>query len=246
MSLVALLDGDIYCCRVGYSCESKEGDTKIVTAPEIAYSRLQDMIENTLRELGTTEYKIFLTDSAGNFRKKVSHEYKANRKPGDKPVLLPQLEAFLQQEYGAIRATGEEADDLLGIHQTAHRLLDEDSVICSIDKDLLQIEGKHYNFVKCELQEISEDQGNYNLYKQLLMGDSTDNIAGVPGIGAKKADKFLLPFYGDSSELMREVWKHYEIAYPQLAEEELEELVITIGRLVYIRRKPGELWQIPT
>jgi 5'-3' exonuclease len=121
----------------------------------------------------------------------------------------------------------------------------EQSVIVSIDKDLLQIPGSHYNFVKSEFTEVSEEEGMFSFYIQLLMGDSTDNVSGCPGIGPKKAEKALRPFIGDEEGMYRAVVDKYTEAYPQLAEEEIEDIIITTGRLVWIRRKEGELWLPP-
>lgn len=254
--MIALIDGDICAFRCGFSCESwvidEHGEKQKAVLPvEIAYARLNEMIEQILQATGATEYQIFLTDSDGNFRKTVSTDYKANRKDVPRPIHLKALEEFLIRSWGAVRAVGEEADDLLGITQTTledEKLLEKDtpSIICSIDKDLLQIPGKHYNFVKQEFQTVTYDDGMFAFYKQLLMGDSTDNIGGCPGIGEKKALKFLQPAYGNEFELFREVYEQYKKAFPTLCPEELEELITTVGRLVYIRRKPGELWSIPT
>jgi 5'-3' exonuclease len=139
----------------------------------------------------------------------------------------------------------EEADDLLGINQTACAENCVDSIIVTIDKDLLQIPGSHYNFVKCEFKEVTEEEGQYFFYKQLMMGDSTDNIGGCPGIGPKKAEKALEPFIGNEQMLMQAVWEMYEKCFPDLSSDECEELITTVGRLVYIRQKEGELWTIP-
>jgi len=93
--------------------------------------------------------------------------------------------AFLTTEYNAITTDGYEADDALGFNQT------EDSIICSIDKDLLMIPGHHWNFVKKEHREVSELDGIKAFYRQMLIGDSSDNIFGVKGIGKVKAAKLI-------------------------------------------------------
>ena len=67
----------------------------------------------------------------------------------------------------------------------------EDTIIVSADKDLRQIPGKHYNFVKEELFEVTPLEGLRFFYKQTLIGDSSDNIYGVKGIGPVKAGKLI-------------------------------------------------------
>lgn len=225
----------------------EHGQTIKTTLPvQIAYARCNTMMEDIVQTVGTDDYRIFLTDSDGNFRKTVSPEYKANRKKEDRPILLPDLEEFLIRSWGAIRAVGCEADDYMGTFQMTNRELGIDSVICTIDKDLNTIPGKHYNFVKCKWNDVSEDDATFFFYKQMMMGDSTDGVAGCPGIGLKKAEKALLPYHGNESELYQVVYEQYKESYPQLAPEELEDLIIMVGRLVYIRHEPEEMWLPPS
>ena len=67
-----------------------------------------------------------------------------------------------------------------------------DDIVAANDKDMLQIAGRHYNFVKDEFQEITEYQGLYQLWHQMLEGDYSDSIIGVDKIGKAKAAKILL------------------------------------------------------
>jgi len=249
-NIQVLIDGDIVAFRSGFSCESwvldEHGEKQKAILPiEIAYARCNTMVENILAEVSTDNYKIFLTDSDGNFRKTVCADYKANRKDVARPIHLKALEEFLVHSWGAERAVGCEADDLLGICQTNNHELGIDSVIATIDKDLNTIPGKHYNFVKCEWNDVDEDEAQFNFYKQLAMGDTTDNITGVPGIGPKKAEKALQPYYGNELKLYEAVYGLYKDAYPNLVSCELEDVITTVGRLVYIRHLPNEMWNPP-
>lgn len=79
-----------------------------------------------------------------------------------------------------------EADDACTIFQTVYG---DNSVICSPDKDLRQIKGWNYNYLECKLEYITEEKALYNLYYQLLVGDSTDNITGCKGVGKNKKAK---------------------------------------------------------
>ena len=80
---------------------------------------------------------------------------------------------------------GMEADDALALNQT------DNTMIASIDKDLLMVEGEHYNFVKKEFTHVTYEAGIHWFYMQMLMGDKVDNIIGIRGIGIKKAEKIL-------------------------------------------------------
>ena len=65
----------------------------------------------------------------------------------------------------------------------------EPCVIVSLDKDLKQVPGLHYNFVKKEFDTVTPQQGLINFYTQFLVGDTSDNIRGCTGIGPVKARK---------------------------------------------------------
>ena len=121
---------------------------------------------------------------------------------------------------------GQEADDALGIAQT------EDTIICSIDKDLLMIPGRHYNFVKDEFQEVTNDSGMRHFYMQCLTGDRSDNIKGIEQIGPKKAEKILT---GCITE--QELFNAVREAYSNDAE------FLMNGRVLWIRRKENEDWK---
>jgi len=150
------MDGDIYAFRVACTTENDN--------EAIAVYRVNEMIENTLAEVEASEYKLFLT-SPDNFRKHIYPEYKANR-TATKPKHLQFLRDYLVESWQGTVAEKMEADDYLGINQH------ESSIICSIDKDLLQVPGKHYNFVKKEFYEVDEETGSRNFYTQLLTGDN--------------------------------------------------------------------------
>jgi len=172
----ALIDADIVAYRV--ACTLQDDD-----AQEFAYARTEDLVDQILVNTEATEYNLYLTGK-DNFRYTIYPEYKAHR-PKEKPVWLEAIRQYLIATFNAEVIDGMEADDALGLNQT------EDSVICSIDKDLLMIPGKHFNFVKNEFYEVTEFEGLKHFYKQCLMGDRSDNIKGIEKIGTKKADKLL-------------------------------------------------------
>jgi 5'-3' exonuclease len=150
------------------------------------------MLQNMLVATKAKKCIIYLTGE-GNFRDKVAVTlpYKGNRADREKPAHMEHLKRKFLEDFKAIIVNGAEADDGLGIAQTGFRERDKESVICSIDKDLLMIPGKHYNFDKGEFYDIDEETGQRMFYKQMLTGDSTDNIAGIPKVGPVAADYIL-------------------------------------------------------
>jgi len=82
------------------------------------------------------------------------------------------------------------------------------TVIATVDKDLNNTPGWHFNWNKGELYWVSEEEATYNFYRQLLTGDRTDNIQGIPGIGPKKAEKILAECDSELSMYLA-VWEAY-------------------------------------
>lgn len=137
-------------------------------------------------------HKTFLTGK-DNFRYTINTEYKANRIGKPKPEHLTACRNFLIEEYKAVVVDGAEADDALGINQA------EDTIIYSIDKDLLMIPGHHFNFVNNTYTEVSELDGVRAFYRQMLIGDTSDNIFGIKGIGKVKAGRIIDPINDEQS-----------------------------------------------
>tara|TARA_R110002051_G_scaffold325580_1_gene429042 strand:+ start:152 stop:985 length:834 start_codon:yes stop_codon:yes gene_type:complete len=115
--------------------------------------------------------------------------YKYNRKGGTpKPPIFYALKEYIQQKWGFYGVPGLEADDLVAIFRNEF----QDSVICSPDKDVLeQLVGRHFNYGKQEFVNTTEQEADEFLVKQVLMGDSTDGIPGIPKVGKKTAEKWI-------------------------------------------------------
>ena len=191
--MIALIDGDIVVYRSAASAKDEE--------QWVAQARADQMLRDILEATGADSYKVFLTGS-GNFRRELTPTYKANR-PDERPEHWQAVREFLVTQHKAMICEGWEADDQLGIEQDK---VGGTTVICSIDKDLLQVPGKHYNFVKKEFKEVSPYEGLKKLYLQALIGDRSDNIVGVQGIGPVKAKK-VLEKCTNESELYQAVLK---------------------------------------
>jgi hypothetical protein len=108
------------------------------------------------------------------------------------------------------------------------------STICSIDKDLLQVPGRHYNWVKGEFYEQTYLSGLRCFYEQCLKGDRTDDIPGIAGIGEVKAKRALAGAETEEEmfEIVRGMWMD-------------DPAFLLAGQLLWVRRKSGELWEFP-
>jgi len=127
-----------------------------------------------------------------NFRYKLCPDYKANRKepPKDASLFRPLMERIVEEGL-AIPAHGMEADDMVRIKATECASLNQEFTVVHIDKDLDCIPGKHYNPRKQEFYEIDVDTADLLYWTQMLKGDPTDNLPGLPKIGPKKAEAML-------------------------------------------------------
>ena len=182
----ALIDGDIIAYRVGFACQKKDKETGLVTADPKPYAlhSTKLYVNQIIEGCGCNSYTIYLTPKT-TFRNKVRDDYKGNRKDIAKPVHLEAIRTYLISIYKAKVVDNIEADDALGLKQ------DSDTMICSIDKDLLMCEGNHYNFVKKEQKFVTPEEGTRFFYQQMITGDSADNILGIRGLGKVKASKLL-------------------------------------------------------
>lgn len=217
--------------------------------PGIACSRASEMLDRILQDTGATSYELWLSGPR-NFRYKVYPEYKANRLDSYRPKWEKETKQFLVDEWQANWTDGIEGDDILGIRhmeyynnfnfQYPHWNEKRPSIICHIDKDINQIPGWHYNWELNRLGKtirekrqyfVTPEEALYNFYYQLLVGDPTDNIKGVSGIGPKKAEAIL-------GSTPKEQW--YETVRDMFASE--EELEMN-AQCVFIWRKHNDHWR---
>jgi len=162
---------------------------------EEAIAGIDSRIHTILNKTKADEYMGFLT-LGKCFRYSVAETkaYKHNRPGGMKPPIFYALRSYLQQPpYNFYAVDGLEADDCVSVYSTIIAETEGESyTICSPDKDVLkQVPGNHYNYQKMEWVFTSDKAGELFLWKQTLMGDSTDGIPGIPGLGAKTADKLV-------------------------------------------------------
>lgn len=128
-------------------------------------------------------------DRENIFRKKVLPTYKSNRTNSRAPILRKYAIEFCRANYESITKPTLEGDDVLGILAT--RKTKDELVVCTIDKDLKTIPGKHYNFGKRVHFEVTEEEADRFHLVQTLTGDQTDGYSGCPGIGPVVANRII-------------------------------------------------------
>ncbi len=160
-----------------------------------------------LRTQKQPDYLLAVFDRPGKtFRDALFADYKAHRPPipvdldAQIPLIYQMLEAMNIPELGL---AGYEADDVIATIAKAAQQQGLEVFICTSDKDCRQLIGDRvrlFNLRKqtiLDRQALSEDWGiapEQVVDLQTLVGDSVDNVPGVPGIGLKTAAKLLQEF----------------------------------------------------
>jgi len=184
---------------------------------------------------GSPKDLIIVLSGVGNFRHRYATraEYKGNRS-GERPKNYHAIREHLTKHWKAIVTEGEEADDRLGILMTQ----DPNSVCCSIDKDLMQLPGWHYNFTTGDLVLIDARQADLNFFAQVLSGDDVDNVPGLKGIGKVKAAKALANCVSS-----KQCWDTcYSMYVQQFGRPKGIKYSLEAARLLHVRRKPRQIW----
>jgi DNA polymerase-1 len=178
-----------------YEIEWAPGDWTYTCRHDEAKARFQDFLASVRDALPDHQLHLCL-GTAASFRYSLFSLYKANRKASRKPAGYSELLQWViaagevrgwnvvNAEPHVIAMLAEvEADDVMGI------FCRPGDVIVSEDKDLLGIPGLHLRGT--EFVEVSEHQADLNVFSQALIGDTTDNYPGCPGIGKVKAEGIL-------------------------------------------------------
>ena len=194
-----------------------EEDTKYL---EVCWETFKKDLDRLMDKLFCTDYIMAVKGEVEDFRKGMYPDYKMNRhgKPQTNPAaeFVPFLRQLAVHEGYAVPANGREADDLLRTWANEARRAGQEHIICSIDKDLRCIPGKHYIMhfdpKKQLVIDVSEEEGMRHYYEQLLKGDPTDNIPGVPRVGEVKAAKLISGCLTEK-DMQECVVEQYLIAY---------------------------------
>src|SRR5581483_8210984 len=137
------------------------------------------------------------------FRDKLDGNYKAHRTPPPDDLIVQ--EPMIAQVLEAMRipvlvAPGYEADDVIATVATEGAARGLEVFVCSSDKDLRQVLSDHVRILNLRKQEVLDAVGlkadwgvrpDQVIDFQALVGDSVDNVPGVPGCGPKTAAKWL-------------------------------------------------------
>lgn len=146
------------------------------------------IINDILTKCGCTHYIGFIKGmGTGAHRYKANPEYKGNR-PKESPKWWSFVKNYLIKNYNVHSVDFIEVDDAVNIA----RLNIENSFIVAIDKDLLNLSGNHYNWKTEKWITTTEDEEEFNFWKDMLTGQIGDNVKGLPRVGEVTAKRLLL------------------------------------------------------
>lgn len=263
-----LIDADILLYEIGFASEAKWKEMEGTPPFDVAAELLDERVAFICAQVGATEAPTLYLTGRHNFRNQIAKFRPYKERLGNKPFHYYNLKAYIQGKYDWKMVDGLEADDLLAIEQTRcnemsyhHR-----TIICSRDKDLLQVPGLHYvwelgkqpsfgphlvdEFGKIELIQKPQSNklkgyGELFFYAQCLTGDSVDTVPGLPKCGPVKAFKLL----GNTKtplEAFEAVVEAYRASYGGLGDD----MLLEQGRLLRMVRELNEdgspkLWEFP-
>ena len=165
-----------------------EQQTRWVDLPE-ARDKMTTQLLDIYAFCGEHHAPVLCFSSGQSWRRSIYPRYKESRRTRSKPIGYTKLMGEYMEINGE-RIHGLEADDLIGILSSRHN---EEHWIVSGDKDLDQIEGKHYWPTEDggDFWVVEPEAARRKFWTQTLIGDSTDDIPGCPTIGAKRGPAIL-------------------------------------------------------
>ncbi|MEI6080294.1 MAG: DNA polymerase I [bacterium] len=208
-----IIDGSSYIFRAFFGVPHLSNSSGFPT--NAVYGFLK-MIKNTLETYHPDHVVITLDSKEETFRKKMYPEYKANREamPEELVLQVPKIYELMDAlNLHTLRVNGVEADDIIA---TLKRISDKKGhhvTIISGDKDLMQLVDDKTVVLDTMKNRTYNEQGvieklgvppKYVADVLAIMGDASDNIPGVRGIGAKGAAK-LVNEYGSVEDIYSKI-----------------------------------------
>src|SRR6266850_90519 len=212
---VFLVDGSGYIFRAYHALPplNRKSDGLQVNAVLGFCNMLWKLMRDMKPEERPTHLAVVFDKSEKTFRNELYADYKAHR-PDAPADLIPQFglirEAVLAFDIACLEMLGFEADDLIATYARQACEVGANVTIVSSDKDLMQLVNdcvvmydtmKDKRIGRAEVVEKFGVGPEKVIEVQALIGDSTDNVPGVPGIGVKTAAQ-LITEYGDLETLL--------------------------------------------
>ncbi len=200
---VVLVDGSSYLFRAFYALPDLRSTTGHPTG---AIRGVISMLRRLAKDYPDSPLAVVFDAPGKTFRDDMYSEYKANRSamPDDlREQIAPIHEMIKAMGLPLISVVGVEADDVIGTYAAQATLLQRETVISTGDKDMAQLVTPYVTLVNTMTETTMDAEGvkdKFGVGPELivdylaLMGDTVDNIPGVPKVGPKTAAKWLNEF----------------------------------------------------
>ena len=197
---LVLVDGSSYLYRAYHALPrltTSRGD------PTGALFGVLNMINKLAREEPSEHFAVVFDAPGKTFRDSLFEEYKANRPPMPddlSPQVEPLLAAVQAMGLPLLRVDGVEADDVIGTLCRLAKAQGMEVIVSTSDKDMAQLVDDHVTLVNTMTGSVLDREGvkrKFDVWPEqiidwiALVGDASDNIPGVPRVGAKTAAKWL-------------------------------------------------------
>ncbi len=233
MSKIMLIDGHSILNRAFYGLPDLTNFEGIHTNAMFGFLNIMfKFLEEEQPQYLTVAFDV----SAPTFRHKAYADYKGTRKPMAEELRqqVPLIKDILHaMNISTVELEGYEADDILGTIAAQCETNGMDVTIISGDRDLLQLAKEHVKIripkTKNKVTEVEDylPKDVYELYgvtpsefidMKALMGDSSDNIPGAPGVGPKTASALIAAYH-----TIDNIIEHIEEVKPPKAKKAIEE-----------------------
>ena len=207
---LVLVDGSSYLYRAFHALPPLTTSKGLPTG---AVKGVLNMLKSLRKQYPDSPFAVVFDAKGGTFRDDMYAEYKANRPsmPDDMRVQIEPLHAsVIALGFPLLCVEGVEADDVIGTLARSSAAADRPVVISTGDKDMAQLVDGHITLVNTMTGSVMDVEGVKEKFgvspEQIidylaLMGDSSDNIPGVPGIGPKTASGLLVGVGGGLVDL---------------------------------------------
>jgi len=191
-----LVDGSSYLYRAFHALPPLTNSKGMPTG---AVKGVINMMRRLQKDYPDSEIAVIFDAKGKTFRDAIYSEYKANR-----PPMPDELRSQIEPIHNIIKAMGlplisiegVEADDVIGTYAVQAAEQKQPVVISTGDKDIAQLVNEHINLVNTMTNTYLDREGviaKFGIPPELiidylaLLGDKSDNIPGVPGVGEKTA-----------------------------------------------------------
>ena len=207
---LVLVDGSSYLYRAFHALPPLTTSKGLPTG---AVKGVLNMLKSLRKQYPDSPFAVVFDAKGGTFRDDLYAEYKANRPsmPDDMRVQIEPLhQSVIALGFPLLCVEGVEADDVIGTLARSSAAADRPVIISTGDKDMAQLVDGHITLVNTMTGSSMDVEGVKEKFgvapEQIidylaLMGDSSDNIPGVPGIGPKTASGLLVGVNGGLTEL---------------------------------------------